>query len=120
MSTPLNHARHNKKACEHLDAAKEFPDWVITTAFYCSMHYIHAATFPFAEAGIKYNNITIDLIHKRHSQIGWRYKQLKDTAHTARYHDYEHPKEVVRAMKNNLKVIEEYCENKCKEKQPGS
>src|SRR5687768_17588266 len=111
MSIALNHARHNRKACEHLHTATVYPDWVVTTSFYCAMHYAHAAIFPFEELGTKYQNIeqyfnkhkkvgetkhsvTIDLIQKKHMDIADKYKQLKDTAHTARYHDYELPKPV--------------------------
>jgi hypothetical protein len=134
MSTPLNHARHNKEACEHLNAVPgKFPDWVVTTAFYCAMHYAHAVIFPYTEVGVTYRNleeyfnkhkrtgdtkhsVTLDLIRKLHSSIADKYKQLKDTAHTARYHDYELPQPVVSKMRKNLKVIEEYCEAKCLQK----
>ncbi len=133
MSTPLDHARHNKKACEHLYSANEYPDWVVTTAFYCAMHYAHAIIFPYTELGDTYKNleeyfnkykrtgdtkhsVTLDLIQKLHFPISEKYKQLKDTAHTARYHDYELPSPVVGKMRKNLRVIEEYCEQKYKTK----
>lgn len=129
MNTPLHHARHNKLACDHLHAANNFPDWVVTTAFYCAMHYAHAIIFPYKETGITYRNleeyfnkhkkigetkhsVTTALIQKLHLSIADKYKQLKDTAHTARYHDYELPNAVVSKMRRNLNVVAEYCENK--------
>lgn len=39
-------AEHNEKACKHLHSSKEFHDWVITTAFYSSIHYIDGCLFP--------------------------------------------------------------------------
>lgn len=135
MSTPLDHARHNRKACDTLHAAKDFSDWVVTTAFYSAMHYFHAVIFPFTELGIVYKSIdeyfnkhkkvgdtkhsvTIDLVQKKHISIADKYKQLKDVAQTARYHDYEILKPVVDKMRKNLKSIEEYCEAEYIKKHP--
>jgi hypothetical protein len=132
MSIPLNHARHNKAAFDYLDKANSYPDWVITTAFYCAMHYAYAVIFPFTEVSVTYKNIeeyynkhkrvgdtkhslTLALIQKKHALIAEKYKQLKDTAHAARYQDYTHPQPVVSKMKRNLRTIEEYCERICSE-----
>lgn len=127
MSQALNHARHNRKACDHLHAAGEFPDWVITTAFYCAMHYALAIVFPYEEDGITYKNIeeyfnnhdssskhsaALHLIRRKHFAIAEKYKQLKDVAHTARYHDYDHPSVVVSKMRKNLDAIQNYAEVK--------
>lgn len=129
MRTPLDHARHNKEACDHLHSVSKFPDWVVTTSFYCAMHYAHAIIFPYTELGTTYRNledyfnrhkkngdtkhsVTLGLIQKLHFNISDKYKQLKDTAHTARYHDYDIHPAVVKKMRQNLSRIAEYCEDK--------
>jgi hypothetical protein len=133
MSLPLQHARHNKQACDFLNDNGSFPDWVATTAFYCAMHYAHAAIFPFIEVGTTYNNIeeyfnkhkkvgetkhsvTLDLIQKKHFSISAKYHFLKDIAHTARYHDYNIHSEVVKKARRLVNKIEEYCEDICAKK----
>jgi hypothetical protein len=133
MSIPLLHARHNKKACDFLNENGGFPDWVATTAFYCAMHYAHAAIFPYKELDTVYYNIeayfnkhkksgetkhsvTLDLIQKLHFSISAKYHSLKDIAHTARYHDYNIHSEVVKKARREIKKIEEYCENICAKK----
>lgn len=128
MNTYLERARHNRKACDHLHKTGEFSDWVVTTAFYCAMHYVYAAIFPFEETGTLYttfeqyynkhktdkstkHSVTLDLAFKKFpSHIAAKYKQIKDAAHTARYQDYTHPPEVVKIIRSNLSKIEQYCE----------
>jgi hypothetical protein len=130
MSTFLDHARHNKKAFDYLNSATVYPDWTVTVAFYCAMHYCYAILFPLTTNGVTYNNIeqyfeakkrvgdtkhgmTLNLIRQYHSIIGEKYKILKDIAHTSRYHDYSIAKPVVDQARKYLKAIEDYCENKC-------
>jgi hypothetical protein len=129
MSTFLEHARHNKKAFDYLNSASIYPDWTITTAFYCAMHYSYAILFPLSENGATYRNIeeyynankrpnggdskhgmTLKLVRRYHPTIGEKYKTLKDVAHTSRYHDYNLPNAVVAMVRRNLQVIESYCE----------
>lgn len=40
------HASHNLKAHNYLRDSNEFPDWEITTAFYCSLKFIEGCLFP--------------------------------------------------------------------------
>lgn len=127
MSTFLDHARHNKKAFDYLNIASDYPDWTVTVAFYCAMHYSYAILFPLKSGGATYNNIeqyfeakkrvgdskhgmTLNLIRQHHSLIGEKYKILKDIAHTSRYHDYNIAKPVVDQARKYLKNIEDYCE----------
>lgn len=134
MSIPLNHARHNKAASEYLFAAEnDFPDWVVTTSFYCAMHYVYAAIFPFTELNVTYANleayfnkhkhigdtkhsVTLGLVQKKHSCIANKYKELKDVAFTSRYQDYLLPKQIVAKVRKNLNTIEKYCEDICEKK----
>ncbi len=57
MNTPIDHARHNKQACEYLNDKAIYPDWVTTTAFYCAMHYSYSIIFPLTHEGNEFNNI---------------------------------------------------------------
>lgn len=128
MSIFLDHARHNKEAFEYLNSSAKFPDWTVTTAFYCAMHYCHAILFPLSENGNTYNDIeeyfngtrhandtkhglTLALVRRLHPTIGDKYKILKDVAHTSRYQDYQIASPVVALVRRNLKIIETYCEN---------
>ena len=127
MSIFLLHARHNKEAFTYLNDHGGFPDWTITTAFYCAMHYCHAILFPLIENGIEYGNVehyyndnkrvgdtkhglTLRLIRQHHALIAEKYKLLKDVAHTSRYQDYNLPNVIVSKVKRNMKAIEDYCE----------
>ncbi|HMK27181.1 MAG TPA: hypothetical protein VK483_14210 [Chitinophagaceae bacterium] len=134
MSQALNHARHNKQACDLFHSNGNFPDWVITTAFYCAMHYAYAIIFPFEENGVTYQNIesyadankhlhtkhgtTVHLVTVKHFAIAAHYKLLKDAAHTARYHDFNHPKEVVAKIRKTLDKVIDYAEKKYLELNP--
>lgn len=134
MSQPLNHARHNKKACDLLHENGGFPDWVITTAFYSAMHYSYSIIFPCIEDGQTYNDIeayaddhkhhhtkhgtTVHLVTVKFFAIAASYKLLKDAAHAARYHDFEHPKEVVAKVRKTLDKIIEFVEAKYAELNP--
>ena len=41
-----DHAIHNELACIYLDKCTDFPDWVITTSFYSSLHFLQHKLFP--------------------------------------------------------------------------
>lgn len=43
----LDHAKHNKEACESLFENGLYYDWVITTAFYSALHFIDYKLFPY-------------------------------------------------------------------------
>lgn len=130
MSISLDHARHNKEAFEYIHSAAKYPDWAVTTAFYCSMHYAYAIMFPLTKDSVVYNNIeqffnvnkkpnenkhsmTLNMVRQYHPTIGEKYKLLKDVAHTSRYHDYNVDPAVVSKVKRTLKSIEDYCEPIC-------
>jgi hypothetical protein len=46
-SESFAHGEHNEKACDLLALNQGFPDWVITTAFYASLHFVTSKIFPF-------------------------------------------------------------------------
>lgn len=124
----LEHALHNEKACNYLDKKKEFTDWVITTAFYSSLHFVNYKIFPFKEGNIEYTSLDIyhssvmtagrkiskhgllcELVRKRLVNIAPDYRHLKDISNTARYVDYKHHRYVSNYAKTCLKNIKESC-----------
>ena len=42
----FDHASHNLKAHNFIKESAEFPDWEITTAFYCSLKFFEGSLFP--------------------------------------------------------------------------
>lgn len=42
-----SHGEHNKCACDELIKGKKYFDWIVTTAFYSSIHYIDSKIFPY-------------------------------------------------------------------------
>jgi len=105
MSNKL-HARHNRDACDELLRATAYKDWVVTTAFYSSLHFVQHEIFPLVVAGQShdtfesyYRNIprgtrrskhseTVKLVHDHIPNISWRYKWLHDECMSARYRKY--------------------------------
>ena len=134
MSQALNHARHNKEAFDLFHENGKFPDWVITTAFYCAMHYAYSIIFPCTESGKTYSDIesyaddhkhyhtkhatTVHLITIKYFAISSSYKLLKDAAHTARYHDFDHPPQVIAKIRKTLDKIISFAESEYAELNP--
>jgi len=123
------HAIHNQKVCEHLIAATEYHDWIITTAFYSALHYIESHLFPnkythpvtnktqtintFNEYCWKINgehkskhDKRLDLVEEMLPDICDDYQTLKDACWTARYTNYKSDQEVSKLCYKALKNIE--------------
>jgi len=105
------HGAHNEAACDALHAAKDFPDWVITTAFYAAMHYVYENVFPLEEGDATHasfeawysathgttapghrptkHEATVDLVKKELPAVASHYRMLKDACHNARYRNYK-------------------------------
>jgi hypothetical protein len=129
MAHDLNHARHNEAACEHLFATGNFNDWVITTAFYAAVYYVHHELFPgqFEINGRvihastfddylknlrgekKPHSVRIDLVADKLPEIHAEYKTLHDTCWTARYKNYRISDQEVGICKDALKDIRDLC-----------
>lgn len=54
-----SHGKHNKSVCNKLYLQDDHicNDWVVTTSFYSSIHFIDHALFPCEYMGTKFNNI---------------------------------------------------------------
>lgn len=45
------HGIHNKDACDSLISGNKYHDWIVTTAFYSSIHLIDTKLFPLIHKG---------------------------------------------------------------------
>jgi hypothetical protein len=54
-----NHGLHNKQLCDelYLQDPVKYNDWVVTTAFYSSIHFIDHALFPCTLGDTEFKNI---------------------------------------------------------------
>ncbi|MGR3179305.1 MAG: hypothetical protein ACUZ8E_14740 [Candidatus Anammoxibacter sp.] len=128
----LEHGLHNEDACNYLDKTQKYPDWVITTAFYSSIHFIEHKLFPLS---VNYNGTDIEyatfdnycyfhktairkenphkirerLVADKLPTIAFYYKQLKSLSFTARYRNYKHSPDIANKAKSYLNEIKEYC-----------
>ena len=56
------HGEHNRNLCDELLQKCVYTDWIITTAFYSSIHFIDHKLFPVVHNGV--NLMDIDHAHK--------------------------------------------------------
>lgn len=129
-----NHALHNEKVCDYLAKELDYSDWVITTAFYSSLHFISYKVFPFTHQLAKKQNVRINSFEQYHSMLNLsksrmgrherfvklvehkcpkyianKYSRLLELSFTARYADYSYDADVVKEVLNSLISIKEYC-----------
>lgn len=127
----LNHALHNESACDYLELKQEFPDWMITTAFYAALQFVSYKIFPF-EVGatgekkmkvesvddyyqyvrnrnISKHSLLADLVGTRCSEISPDYDWLLSMSMTARYLNYQQDRRVAEKARTLMKKIKNYC-----------
>ncbi len=122
---------HNEKACDLLALNQGFPDWVITTAFYASLHFVSSKIFPFnyaVKTGTilrfediagwqKFKNYTSnkrhelikDLVGIHCNKIASEYEWLLNSSWNARYHNHSHPPEVASRARDYMSKIKKFC-----------
>lgn len=130
-SPSLNHALHNESCCTMLVANGGYQDWVITTAFYSSLHFVKHKLFPLHYDGDTYANfdeycrfikrrsgshihpheIQRELVARFASHISADYEGLYDLCWSARYHNYQLDDEFVEEALAHLKSIKRFCYN---------
>jgi hypothetical protein len=125
-----DHAEHNETLCQLLIKNGGYNDWVITTAFYSSLHYFKYKLFPYSKDGITHANFEAyysHVIQKNSSNISKHkaqldlvkqkcpiniysaYRGLYDLCMTARYSDYNVSSGLAEASKKRLDSIKTYC-----------
>lgn len=120
------HAIHNEELCEMLLTNGKYNDWVVTTAFYSSLHLVYHEIFPLTVSGITYttfdqyysrNNpynqskhkVTIYLVGRHLSRASAAYRWLYDACMTARYNNYSVQLNKATAAKSRLEIIKAEC-----------
>ncbi|MGY5847135.1 hypothetical protein ACW6QP_06915 [Salegentibacter sp. HM20] len=139
---PFDHASHNLKAHNYIKKSGEFPDWEITTAFYCSLKFFEGSLFPsiYLQPGKEEENIEREFksyneykqvfsrfcqgtphdIMKRFVKYNtteeiWRsYSDLYDICHNSRYKNYHIEPESLEIAKESLDAIKQYCNDNLK------
>jgi hypothetical protein len=109
--------------CDKLIAARDCNDWVVTTAFYASLHLITASLFPLVTRGTRYkdfssyyrslpagsrgtpHDVRIELAHQ-FTSVGGIYEGLYDRCKDARYLDYRIPQTTANKCREDLEAIE--------------
>lgn len=124
-------AEHNEEACNYLNNSGNFVDWVITTAFYSAIHYIHHKIFPYTYIfpngkkkvfydfetfsqqfkGAKQSKHILlkNFVEMNHNEIAIDFQHLMDTCMTARYNDYHFDSVAAKIARMRLKNIKKYC-----------
>lgn len=121
-----HHGQHNRDVCDKLIAIKGCNDWVITTAFYASLHLLEHEIFPLPEGQKVYadfssywasvrrdqrrlrmskHQLKINLAHQ-YTKVGGIYESLHDKCMDARYKDYRVDGPAAKAARKDLKDIE--------------
>jgi len=130
-SESLLFARHNEEACNYLNNSAQFNDWVITTAFYSAIHYIHHKIFPytytfpdgtqityktfdrlyaqFRKANSSKHSYLRNFVEANHSEITIHFQHLMDNCFTARYNNYRFEQVAANNAITRLVKIKEYC-----------
>ncbi len=123
MYTSLQHAQHNEETCSYLakDGHKH-NDWVITTAFYASMHYLRHNIFPNKVAAFSFEEYCTkeNIYGQKHKvmrklveqncedAIAATYNQMLDISFTARYSNYKYSNKISKLAQKRLIAIRNY------------
>ncbi len=133
----FDHASHNLKAHNYIKESTQFPDWEITTAFYCSLKFFEGSLFPdtylhpckedeeknkFFASYNEYKQVfsrfcqgTPHDIMKRFvkfntTRIIWNsYNDLYDLCHNSRYKNYQIDPRDLEIARESLECIRVYC-----------
>lgn len=126
-----DHADHNKKLCDLLLKGEpnganknKFNDWVVTTAFYSSLHFVEHHIFPLEHGDAEYNSFAefynsrgeherssqhrerLKLVRKYMPTIKDHYGMLMDLCGNARYKCYKVSEEKAKKARLYLTLIE--------------
>lgn len=125
----FDHAVHNSKACDLLCQDGNFPDWVVTTAYYAAIFFADAKLFPLqighepqfstfnqylirrVAAGKtgKPHEIRLELVRQHLPSCYYQLKWLYDACDGARYNSYRVPSAIAVAARSRLEEITKQC-----------
>jgi hypothetical protein len=134
MSNPssLPHALHNEEVCNYINASGKYNDWVVNTAFYSALHFVHDKTFPLNHAfagktstaydkfedyyadlvltiASSKHKATIYLVRKFLKPLSSDYKRLYDLCMDARYNNFVVPDATAQLAVKLLAKIKAAC-----------
>ena len=104
MAKRKEHGQRNQRLAIELHEGKVYYDWVVTTAFYSSIHFVEEKIFPCEVRGIQCKNIADArkaygmagrhatrerLVWSHCPQVAAQYKWLDDKSRYARYTTYK-------------------------------
>lgn len=121
------HGKHNHCVCKKLHVTTDTPcnDWIITTAFYSSIHFIDHILFPLTHNGRLLNNINEAhnfvgkrskhetrgfLIGKYQNKFAKDYEYLRAQCWNARYVDYRINSAISDLCVRKLEAIKRDCD----------
>ncbi len=134
MAKKKSQAQHNEEACHYLNGNKQFPDWVIISAFYSAIHYVDDYLFPNLyeiHGGETKQCATIDdyyqknknkgslktrhqlrlhLVEDNTPEISSQFKWLMDQSFTMRYSNFDTDQDEADTAIKYLAEIKEFCE----------
>lgn len=133
----FEHASHNLKAHNYLKKSTEFPDWEITTVFYCSLKFFEGSLFPntYLHPGKEEDEVKREFnSYNEYKQVFHRfckgnphdimkrfvkyntnddvwssYNDLYDVCHNSRYKNYMVAPLDLEMAKKSLDLIKNYC-----------
>ena len=131
-----NHALHNEEVSHYLSEREEFGDWVITTAFYAALHWMHYRIFPLSIAVTDNDVLVLNTLddyrvyisgnvrssESKHrtllnlvkdscpSEIAAEYRRLFDLCMSARCRDYRTASPIITVVQSALRRIRSYCD----------
>ena len=110
----FEHANHNFSVCTYLCKVTDYPDWIITTAFYSSVHHVDDIIFPIDEnlnnkkftferiesyarflyegrhkTRLSLHETRLNLVEEKFNSIFPLFKGLFDASKCARYTNYK-------------------------------
>lgn len=130
----FEHGVHNEDVCDLLNIEKKYQDWIITTAFYASLHFVSYKIFPFKNpikdsadilistieewqsfksyTSNKRHDLLAELVSKYCSDISEKYDWLLSTAKTSRYHQFKFDIIISNRAVDYMKAIKKSCQPK--------
>lgn len=128
----LDHALHNEEVCDSLNIHKKYTDWIITTAFYASLHFVSYKVFPFKHpiqghpdkiintieewqshksfTSNKRHDLLSQLVSKYCLDVSEKYDWLLSLAKTSRYHQYYFDVQISDQAVRYMKDISKSCQ----------
>ena len=125
------HGLHNTKVCDLLiqNGSGDYNDWIVTTAFYAALHFVHHHLFPipinrrnyknfesyyngeYPDSELPKHTVTRNLVKEYIPEISSKYNWLFKECHNARYIHYNTHGDIANTAKGYLEEIKNMTED---------